>query len=281
MLGGTRQRLVSDIDSNITFSPDGQRMAFARNNFPKTGLMSLLVSEADGSREQILLTERNRRLSSTPAWSPDGRFIAYVDPRSKDALGRLSVFELASQQKRVVMSTNDMALWHPYWSMDQRSLLLLYAAKSGGLSRRQIGAVSYPAGTFRTVTNDTNHYVNLHLSEDARSLVSVVSRTTATIDVRPATAGGAETPIIESREPIRGFAWTNEGGILYPRGNQLSWCAADGRERSCSSRTSDSTSGTRRFVPAAARSCSTGYSRMARRRRTCGGSMPTAASRTS
>ena len=109
-------------------------------------------------------------------------------------------------------------------------LLLLYAAKSGGLSRRQIGAVSYPAGTFRTVTNDTNHYVNLHLSEDARSLVSLVSRTTASIDVRAAT-GGAETRITESREPIRGFAWTNEGGVLYPRGNQLVVRGSDGRER--------------------------------------------------
>jgi hypothetical protein len=87
-----------------------------------------------------------------------------------------------------------------------------------------------PAGTFRTVTNDTNHYVNLHLSEDARSLVSLVSRTTASIDVRAAT-GGAETRITESREPIRGFAWTNEGGVLYPRGNQLVVRGSDGRER--------------------------------------------------
>ena len=231
VLGGTRQRLLSDIDSNITFSPDGQRIAFARNNFPKTGLMSLLVSEADGSREQILLTEAaTTAYVSMPAWSPDGRSIAYVEPRSKDTLGRLSVFELASQQKRVVMSTNDMALMHPIWSMDQRSLLLLFAAKSGGLSRRQIGAVSYPAGIFRTVTNDTNHYVDLRLSGDARSLVSVVSKTTATIDVRPAT-GGAETPVIESRDPIRGFAWTDDSGILYPRVNQLVVRGADGRER--------------------------------------------------
>jgi eukaryotic-like serine/threonine-protein kinase len=231
VLGGTRQRLVSDIDSNITFSPDGHRIAFARNNFPKPGVLSLLVSGADGSHEQILLSESNTGdYGSMPAWSPDGRLIAYVAPRSKDTLGRLSVFELASQQTRVVMSTNDMALWHPIWSKDQRSLLLLHAAKSGGLLRRQIGAVAYPAGVFRTVTNDTNHYVDLRLSGDARSLVSVVSKTTATMVVRPAT-GGAETPVIESRDPIRGFAWTDDGGILYPRGNQLVVRGADGGER--------------------------------------------------
>jgi len=231
VLGGTRQRLVSDIDSNITFSPDGLRIAFARNNFPKSGVLSLLVSGADGSHEQILLSESTTGdYISTPAWSPDGRLIAYVAPRSTDTLGRLSVFELATQQTRVVMSTNDMALWHPVWSKDQRSLLLLYATKSGGLLRRQIGAVAYPAGVFRTVTNDTNHYVDLHPSGDARSLVSVVSKTTTTIAVRPAT-GGAETPAIESRDPIRGFAWTGDGGILYPLGNKLVVRGADGRER--------------------------------------------------
>jgi Tol biopolymer transport system component len=231
VLGGARQRLVSDVDSNIAFSPDGLRMAFARANFPNTGVMSVIVSGADGSREQVLLTEPiTTPYISTPAWSPDGRFLGYIEPRSKDTLGRLSVFELASQQKRVVMSTNDMVLFHPVWSLDQRSLLLLYAAKSGGLSRRQIGAVSYPAGTFRTVTNDTNHYVDLRFSADARSVVSVVSKTTATIHVRPA-AGGVETPIIESRERIHGFAWTDEDGVLYPRGNQLVVRGADGRER--------------------------------------------------
>ena len=39
------------------------------------------------------------------------------------------------------------------------------------------------------------------------------------------------TSDIEARERIRGFAWTDDGGILYPRGSQLVVRGADGRER--------------------------------------------------
>ena len=234
VLGGARQLMVRDIDSNITFAPGGDRMAFVRANYPKLGVMSLVVSGIDGSNEQILLTEPIvAAYSSTPAWSPDGRLIAYTEPRTKDALGGLSVVELASRKKRVVLTTNDMELLHPQWSSDQRSLLVLYAAKSGGLSRRQIGAVSYPAGAFRTITNDTNHYVDLRFSPTARSLVSAVSKTTASIELWPGT-GDASVPakqVVQLREPIFGFGWTDDGGILYPRGNQLLVRTADGSER--------------------------------------------------
>ena len=234
VLGGTPQILVRDIDSNITFSPDGARIAFARANAPKAGVMSLMVSAADGSGERLLLTEPMANFyQSTPAWSSDGRLIAYVAPRTVEARGPLTVFDLVSREKRVVLSANDMDFLHPTWSPDQRSLLLLYAQSRGGFSRRQIGAVSYPDGVFRTITNDTNDYVGLHFAADARSLVSVVSKTTATIGVRPATADPSTrlTPLVESREDIRGLAWTNDGGIVYARGTQLLEKMADGRER--------------------------------------------------
>ena len=35
VLGGTPQVLVRNIDSNVTFSPEGDRMAFARGNSPR------------------------------------------------------------------------------------------------------------------------------------------------------------------------------------------------------------------------------------------------------
>ena len=234
VLGGTRQLLVKDIDTNITFSPDGSRMAFVRANYPKIGVMSLIVTGTDGRNEEILLSEpvAEAAYGSTPGWSPDGQLIAYTETWTADALGRLNVFDLNTRQKHVVMSTNDMELFHPQWSSDQRSLLVLFGAKSGGLTRRQIGAVSYPGGKFRTVTNDTNHYVGLGLSSREGALVSVVSKTIAAIEVWPIDGGTAPARVVEAREAIRGFDWTNDEGILYPRANQLLVRTLGGSERS-------------------------------------------------
>ena len=233
VLGGAGQLILKDIDTDITFSPDRTRMTFARANNPKIGFMSLLVTGTDGSNEQSLVSEpiTGGGYVSTPGWSPDGRFIAYTRNRMAEALGQLIVFELATRQKHIVMSTNDMQLFHPQWSSDQRSLLLLYGAKNDGGTRHQIGAVSYPDGKFRTVTNDTNHYVGLSLSADAGGLVSAVGKTTATIEVWPGDGSGAPTRILEAREPIRGLDWIGDGSILYSRGNQLIVRPAIGSER--------------------------------------------------
>jgi WD40 repeat protein len=117
---------------------------------------------------------------------------------------------------------------------DQRSLLVLYAKRSGGLTRRQIGAVSYPSGAFRTVTNDINNYVGLRLSADGRSAATILNRTTATIEVMPAGHGDAAAPrpAVELRQGVDTFSWTSDGGLLFARDHQLVVRSADGRERS-------------------------------------------------
>jgi Tol biopolymer transport system component len=47
VLGGTPTKVVNDVDSTVTFSPDGARMAYFRANDPETGKMRLLSSKDD------------------------------------------------------------------------------------------------------------------------------------------------------------------------------------------------------------------------------------------
>ena len=49
VLGGTPALIIEDIDSPVTFSPDGQRIAFMRGSMAR-GTTELVVADADGSQ---------------------------------------------------------------------------------------------------------------------------------------------------------------------------------------------------------------------------------------
>jgi serine/threonine protein kinase len=58
VLGGTPLTVVRDIDTDITFSPDGRRIAYARANDPEIGVYRLLTSGLDGNDEKLLQVGR-------------------------------------------------------------------------------------------------------------------------------------------------------------------------------------------------------------------------------
>src|SRR5271163_2656074 len=77
VLGGAPQKIVNDVDSNITFSPDGHRMAYCRGNDPDVGKYRLLSANLDGSDETILIigTNLSAEFPRQVSWSPDGKAI--------------------------------------------------------------------------------------------------------------------------------------------------------------------------------------------------------------
>jgi hypothetical protein len=56
VLGGNPQQLLRDIDTSVSFSPDGKQFAFIRG-IPDKGVFNLLVANADGSGEKVVTTK--------------------------------------------------------------------------------------------------------------------------------------------------------------------------------------------------------------------------------
>ena len=81
VLGGAPKKLVEDLSTPVTFSPDGRQVTFIRSGFPNTE-DSLMIAGIDGSGERKLVTRKPPNYfvayEGAPAWSPDGKTIVYA-----------------------------------------------------------------------------------------------------------------------------------------------------------------------------------------------------------
>lgn len=59
MVGGTPRKLVSDVDSAVTFSPDGKRLAFMRNS-NELAEAALISAESDGTNERKVAVRKQK-----------------------------------------------------------------------------------------------------------------------------------------------------------------------------------------------------------------------------
>src|SRR3984957_6620360 len=97
VLGGTPQLILRGLDTGITFSPDGRRIAYARANDPELGKYRLLTPNSDGSEETVLqiAADTAANLPRSVTWSPDGKRITYSVHTLGDALGTIRSFDVA------------------------------------------------------------------------------------------------------------------------------------------------------------------------------------------
>ena len=148
VLGGTPQLITRDMDSEIAFSPDGHRIAYARANDPEVGKYRLLTANSDGSDETILQIAENGAgaLPRSMAWSPDGKRITYSLYTLGDMLGTVKSFDIAGKQAEPLASFKNELVFDVVWLPSGQWLLARYSQKGPSYSRSQIGMVSHAGG---------------------------------------------------------------------------------------------------------------------------------------
>jgi Tol biopolymer transport system component len=122
------QRRVTDFGKSCsaTWSPDGTQLAF---NLGDEQISDVYTISSDGQSKRCLTDSKS--LNSGPAWSPDGKTIAYVTmnpPGSKKTDAGIYVVNPDGANKKMI--SNIMA-YGVLWSPDGKSLL---AQRDGGAS---------------------------------------------------------------------------------------------------------------------------------------------------
>ena len=188
VLGGTPQLILRDLDTGITFSPDGHRIAYARANDPEVGKYRLLTANSDGSDETILQIAADvaGALPRYMTWSPDGKRITYSLFRLGDVLGTIQSFDVAGKQAEPLASFKNELVFEVAWLPSGQWLLARYNQKGPSYRRSQIGLISHTGGQIQPVTRDTNEYDTLTLSADGKTAATVQVRTAYSLSLLPA-----------------------------------------------------------------------------------------------
>jgi Tol biopolymer transport system component len=225
ILGGTPQRLVRDIDTNATFSPNGQRIAYIRGNYPDLGKYSLLTAALDGRDEKVLYTESIKEFPtdvvwSRVAWSPTGNQIVYTVFQPAGALSGINSFNLASDKAQRLAVFNDKVVGDLLkWLPGGEGVILTYSQK--GQPGPQIGFLPKDGDGVRPITRDTNRYSTLGVSGDGKTLATVQWKRSSNIYLLPGTGSQSSqaTPFSSPVQNVRWntrwwFNWGADGSLL-------------------------------------------------------------------
>jgi len=217
MLGGTPHLLTKDVDSPITFSPDGKLFAYLREDHDSP-TFDLLVAHADGTPDKALFKEKplpGGNPNYFPTWSPDGKTIAItLTEMSEGFTGAVLLVDVATGQQQIKATSASHLYRFPVWMPDGQSLLVSEFGDSGG-QNGQLGLVNYPGGEYRRLTTDTNSYLYPSVAKDGRTIAASQAQSTYQIEVADfAKPDDIHTVPLSSRTTVWNWDWTSDGRIV-------------------------------------------------------------------
>jgi serine/threonine protein kinase len=219
VLGGNERRVLSNVGSAVTFSPDGQQVAFIRN-FPDAGEDALMIGSAHGGGERKLTVRKLPNFFRHVAWSPDGKTIACSAGSFVPSYTTYVVdVALESGKEKQIGTQSWMFMGQLAWIDDGNAIILVASEQDSGSSdAQQIWYVSYPEGGARRVTNDLNNYTGISLTSDSNRLITVQSETSSNVWTVPSGDANRATSITPGAGRIDGrdgLGSTPEGKIVY------------------------------------------------------------------
>jgi dipeptidyl aminopeptidase/acylaminoacyl peptidase len=218
VFGGTPRQLIFNIDSPVSFEPNGNRFTYLRW-LPerKDEFSEIHIADKDGGNDQVLYSTVEKALA--PVWSPDGRRIAWPQTEAGTTRIGLKLIDISSKRLKTVapptgISWVDSGLAYTTlaWMPDSLHLLALYYKQHS--DRAQIGVITAPSGEFHSVTNDVNSYSELALSGNGRTLATVLTN----VDSKIALYGpdrGEPLSTFPLRITPNAIAWATEDSLLY------------------------------------------------------------------
>lgn len=233
-LGGTPKKLIEDVDSGVTFSPDGKRFAFTRHT-SKDSEDIIFIGNTENSATESLIGSRQAGFdffSPYPAWSPDGaKILIGAGIRQSGFISETKIAEISVAEKNLkILPSKDFYMAENFcWFKDGSGFL--FTAQETRAAPTQIWRAAYPNGPILPITNDFNNYTQLGLSADGATIVTIKGESVSALwRYSPATKENVQlTSDSRNLEGTFGLAQMPDGKLIYSRniGTKVNFQIAD------------------------------------------------------
>lgn len=223
VLGGSARRLLTEIDSQISFAPDKRHFTFLENNLRRKEARLVIASLDDAEQRQLAVYPGIHWMTdAAPAWSPDGKVIIFAGrvQTSKAASTVASLIEVqVADGKQSILNTPQWdAIQAIEWLADGTGLVVA-ARDNASLLAHQLWQIDYPGGGARAITKDLNSYSSAGVTADMKSLVTVLHRRIANLWITPSDRSSEAVQIHSGNSKDLGWAlgveWLRDGKIIY------------------------------------------------------------------
>ena len=219
ILGGRSAKILDGLDSSVTFSPDGKKIAFVRGDFPNPSESALIVANADGTDVQVRAKRRPPDFFypiffTAPSWSPDGKTIALsMMTYDKGQRGRILAVDAASGAERVLSDGWEQSR-HVAWLPDGSALIAI--ARRDGRIEGQLWRIPVAAGEPRPVTNDLLDYRLASISADGSTIVTVAQDMDSDLWFVPLNSREIPRKLVGGKAVgLAGLSVARDGSIAY------------------------------------------------------------------
>lgn len=215
------QEILNDVDSPVTFSPDGSKLAYIKRDWQRNCDV-LMIADALGGDQRVLLEKKYPEFIATgaaresPAWSPDGESIAcpiggWDGDREFMTIAAVNV---KSGKESVLTDRRWTRVGRVAWLPSGDQLLVSTADSVSDLY--QIVVLFRHDGSVKPFTRDLCDYLEFSITPDARKVVTIQSEKKAGLWVAKSSDPGKPDRLTAySYDALWGGAWQDNAHLIY------------------------------------------------------------------